>query len=57
MTSKDLQLLVLRIELGLERLVDMSSSNGKNDSRINSYRKRLDLLIDQLNKEKHSHAT
>lgn len=57
MKPKDIQLLELRIELGIERLVDMSSNYGKNNNRVNSYRKRLDKLIEQLNKEKRSCAS
>lgn len=57
MKPSEIKILELRIELGIERLVDMSSNYGKSNRRVKNYRKRLDKLINQLNQEKHSNAS
>ncbi|MDO7786624.1 hypothetical protein [Desulforamulus aquiferis] len=57
MRASDIQLLELRIEVGNQRLTDMSSNYGKNNQRVKNYRKRLERMIDLLSKVKHASAS
>ena len=47
----DRKLLELRIELGRERLRDIAKDCGESNQRVESYQKRLNKLIRQLNQK------
>lgn len=53
MKLSETQLLELRVEMGMDRLNDMTQQYGQNDRRVRNYRKRLEQLLVQTNRLKY----